>query len=626
MAQFKFLKGNYSGLSNVAITEGQIMITKDTREMFVDIDASTRIKIGDFIVVANIAALEALDATAVPTSRLYYVEDGNILARSNGTTWIQVNKQPTTEELKTLLGLGSLAYKSEVAEGDLNTDLAKKINDASTANHSHENKDVIDGITAEKVSAWDAAEQNAKDYADDQIEALALGTMSKETANDYVKKSDATGYDDILTKTEAQDTYQPKGDYAAAEHDHVAADITDLDDTIKAYDYATKTELGNVDAKFDNYKTAADQKVIDDEQDRRLGVLEGASVTHATKDELAGVDAKFADYTKTADLPTDLGDFTNNAGYAKTTDVNTELAKKADKSVVDAMYTNEQIDEFIQGAKDYADTNDADTKYGITYDSENKKIKLVEGGTEAEIDATAFIKDGMIETVALSEDGLNLVITWNTDAGKSETTIPLTGLVDVYTGVSGDRITVSVSSDDKISADLVAGSISKNYLDDGVQASLAKADSALQEHQDISHLATTEALNGVDAKFANYTNTTDMNAALDLKADKTQVATDIATAKGEAEAKAAELDAALKTELQAEIDADVKALADGAVKDNADAIAELTQTVADNAEAANGAVEELAGNVYTKEQTYTQDEVDAAIEAAVTAATEWGSF
>ena len=83
-------------------------------------------------------------------------------------------------------------------------------------NHSHENKAVLDGITGDKVAAWDAAEQNAKDYTDDQIEELALGTMSKETADDYVKKSDATGYGDILTKTEAQGAYQPKGDYATA--------------------------------------------------------------------------------------------------------------------------------------------------------------------------------------------------------------------------------------------------------------------------------------------------------------------------------------------------------------------------------------------------------------------------
>lgn len=50
----------------------------------------------------------------------------------------------------------------------LDTDTQTKINKA----HDHENKDVIDGITAAKISAWNAAEQNAKDYADDLDEAM----------------------------------------------------------------------------------------------------------------------------------------------------------------------------------------------------------------------------------------------------------------------------------------------------------------------------------------------------------------------------------------------------------------------------------------------------------------------
>lgn len=49
--------------------------------------------------------------------------------------------------------------------------------------------------------------------------------------------------------------------YAAKEHDHVAADITDLDDTIKGYDYATKAEAqGYADAKVASV-TAGDASV-----------------------------------------------------------------------------------------------------------------------------------------------------------------------------------------------------------------------------------------------------------------------------------------------------------------------------------------------------------------------------
>lgn len=46
--------------------------------------------------------------------------------------------------------------------------------------HTHANGTVLDGITAEKVSAWDAAEQNAKDYVDGKIEGLGA-LASKDT-------------------------------------------------------------------------------------------------------------------------------------------------------------------------------------------------------------------------------------------------------------------------------------------------------------------------------------------------------------------------------------------------------------------------------------------------------------
>ena len=155
-------------------------------------------------------------------------------------------------------------------------------------------------------------------------------------------------------------------------------------------------------------------------------------------------------------------------------------------------YTNAKIDELVQEAKTYADNNDANTEYHVEYDSTNKKIKLVAGAdaSKMEIDATDFIKDGMIDTVTIGEDN-DLVITFNTAAGKDEIRLPLDQLVDIYTGHEGARIVVTVSSDKSISAELVAGSISKNYLDAAVQTSLGLADSALQA-KDLAEYAKTE--------------------------------------------------------------------------------------------------------------------------------------
>ena len=142
----------------------------------------------------------------------------------------------------------------------------------------------------------------------------------------------------------------------------------------------------------------------------------------------------------------------------------------------------------------------ADETFEISY--ANKTITLTGSkGTNSSFDASDFIKDGMIESVTLSEDGKSLVITWNTDAGKDSTTIALTALVDVYTGVAGERVAITVSSDNKISADLT----------DAVKASLGKADTAVQPaalndyytkaQADAAFMDSTETGNAIDAKI-----------------------------------------------------------------------------------------------------------------------------
>lgn len=62
----------------------------------------------------------------------------------------------TVEALQTTInGLGDLATKDKITEADLDTALAAKVTAAAESNHSHANKTVLDGITAEKVTAWD---------------------------------------------------------------------------------------------------------------------------------------------------------------------------------------------------------------------------------------------------------------------------------------------------------------------------------------------------------------------------------------------------------------------------------------------------------------------------------------
>ena len=226
---------------------------------------------------------------------------------------------------------------------------------------------------------------------------------------------------------------------------HTVSEISDFDEKVKAYDYATKSEAqGYANAKDD-------------------------AIAEAKK---AGTDAADA-------LNTYKGEMT------------TALAGKQDvipENTYDAYGSAAQA---LADAKAYADQNDADTQYGIEYDSTHKKIKLVSDTSKTEIDASDFIKDGMIDTVTIDEDTQELVITWNTDAGKDATRIKLSELADIYTGVDGTTIKVDVSADDKISAEVKTESIkdghiasdaaiAKSKLASDVQASLGKADTAVQ--------------------------------------------------------------------------------------------------------------------------------------------------
>lgn len=85
----------------------------------------------------------------------------------------------------------------------------------------------------------------------------------------------------------------------------------------------------------------------------------------------------------------------------------------------------------------------------LTYNTETKKINLegFDSAIIASIDATAFIKDGMINTVELvtnpesHDPGTYLVITFNTDAGKDAIYLDVSSLIDVYEGHNGIKVT-----------------------------------------------------------------------------------------------------------------------------------------------------------------------------------------
>lgn len=159
--------------------------------------------------------------------------------------------------------LGDLAAKNLVSESDLDEDLKAKVNASAEANHSHTNKDVLDGITAEKVAAWDAAEQNAKDHADDLNNAM--DTRMKEVEDRFGDgegsvadmiadaKADASNKDAVVlaeAQKAAADVQTALDTHTGNADIHVtAADKVKWNAAIQAADITTGTANGTIAVK-----------------------------------------------------------------------------------------------------------------------------------------------------------------------------------------------------------------------------------------------------------------------------------------------------------------------------------------------------------------------------------------
>lgn len=75
----------------------------------------------------------------------------------------------------------------------------------------------------------------------------------------------------------------------------------------------------------------------------------------------------------------------------------------------------------------------------LTYDENSKKIKLVGKDDEdlGTIDATPFIKDGMLNDVSYNPDSNELTFVWNTEAGEKSDTVILSDIIEPYTAGEG---------------------------------------------------------------------------------------------------------------------------------------------------------------------------------------------
>lgn len=185
-AKLRFLRGLESNLPTT-MTDGYVYVTTDTRAMYVDYKGAdgnlARIRIGDVLTVANVAALPKI--ADAKDGVLYYCLAENILCTPYGTgagrDWKQINKQKTLSET-----IGTMTFTATGAADGANMTI-KMTSGGETKDAS---LSVVNG-TNTKVSVNDSGKVTIG--AKDTTITGAIATSAREAGGVAITLTNTTG-------------------------------------------------------------------------------------------------------------------------------------------------------------------------------------------------------------------------------------------------------------------------------------------------------------------------------------------------------------------------------------------------------------------------------------------------
>ena len=209
----------------------------------------------------------------------------------------------TLKEIQDFLNSDSGAVSEIIKDVAENKAAIEDIVDGTTTVAKATNADIAakaSGLNESGEAAVKAVKVDNAGHADTADDATKFN--GKE-ASAYLLKTEAPGYDDILTKTAAVAGYQPKGNYATAEQGALA-DTAVQPATLN--NYYTKTEAdaefmnaGEVDAKITALNLDATYEPIGAEK-RAKAYADGLAGNYATAAQGAKADTALQEITTTA--------------------------------------------------------------------------------------------------------------------------------------------------------------------------------------------------------------------------------------------------------------------------------------------------------------------------------------
>ena len=286
----------------------------------------------------------------------------------------------------------------------LSTNLANEVSRAQNAETELSNK--IDAVSGNAITSGEV-----QTMIDESI-------SGKADADSVYTKSE------VYTKAEVDDmsevTAQAINELTINKLDASAYTPTDLSNYYTKSETSGATELSSAFAAKQNVLTAGENIVISGDV---ISAEAGNDVTELTQAEYdALVEAGTVDpdvlYIITDAAPINLNNYYQKSETSSKTEIEDAISAEATARA--------NADTALSGAVDTALLGYIN---GAEYVSTAKTINFLHGETVIDsIDATDFIKDGMVSNVEIS--GGSLVIEFNTDAGKEDIVIPLTDIFD----------------------------------------------------------------------------------------------------------------------------------------------------------------------------------------------------
>ena len=362
--------------------------------------------------------------------------------------------------------IGIIDEYSKYTDGLVSAETENRIEADNAISGSVSNLD--ERVTAlENIDHQYATKSEVQEGVDDAKAYTREYAYSKTDVDEKIATIDTTNY---ATKAELQNGVDEAKTYTR-EYAYNKAEVDEKIASIDTTTFATKEELNEISGQ--TISVIEGKGYLTEETEPAFNASAAKEITSQNITDWNNKSDFSGDYNDLTNKPENVSSFNNDAGYLTehqsladyytSGQTNALLEGKQDAgdyatksdvaSAVNAAsgatvdwvkgqnyltehqsladyYTSGQTNALLDKKADTSDIPDVSSYINnADYDSNDKKIKFYHGNTLITyIDATAFIKDGMVTDVTISNG--YLVITFNTDSGQEPISIPLTDIFD----------------------------------------------------------------------------------------------------------------------------------------------------------------------------------------------------